>query len=198
MERLPVCCPALEGSKPTWTVQEADISRAAPQVDEEIWNPAEDARVRSGMAMGPVFVTVSAREALISPTPVVGNTIELGCTCTNPAAPPTPAREAIAGSGKDAEATDSVPLTTPFAVGVKITPTEQVAPEARVVPQVFCVRLNGVEAATVSCDAVTLLVFAIVAICAAVDWPSLGCRKLNCDGVIASNDVPCPTPDRLT
>src|SRR4051812_10746664 len=106
MERLPVCCPAADGSKATWAVQEVDMSRAAPQVDEEIWNPAEATRVRSGIATGPLLVTVTDREALMSPIPVIGKTIEPGCACTNPAVPPIPVREAVAGFRKVVEFAD--------------------------------------------------------------------------------------------
>ena len=86
----------------------------------------------------------------------------------------------------------------PFAAGVKRTPTEQLAPAARVAEQVFCVKLNGAEAVRDSCAAVTSPELVIVATCVALGWPSSGWRKLIWEGVITSFELPCPMPVRLT
>jgi hypothetical protein len=48
----------------------------------------------------------------------------------------------MAGVVNDVELAVNVPLTAPLAVGVKTTPVEQLAPAARLLEQVFCVRLN--------------------------------------------------------
>jgi hypothetical protein len=62
-----------------------------------------------------------------------------------------------------------LPFTTPFAVGVKMTPTVQFAPAARVAPQEFAIRLNGGDTLIVRLLAVALLVLEIVAV-----WAALG------------------------
>lgn len=125
------------------------------------------------------MVIVTDRDVLVSPTPVVGNRIDPGCALTDAAAPPIPTSEAIAASGKLTELAESVPLTTPLVVGVKSTPTEQLAPAARLVPQVLPVRPNGAAAATANCNADRSPVFVIVAVCAALASPSLVCTKFN-------------------
>jgi hypothetical protein len=56
-------------------------------------------------------------------------------------------------------------------VGEKTTPGEQLAPAARVVPQVFCTRLNGVVAVRVSEVAAEPLVLVRVTVCEALDCP---------------------------
>jgi hypothetical protein len=55
--------------------------------------------------------------------------------------------------------------------GEKTTPVEQLAPAARVVPQVFCARLNGGVTARVSEVAAERPVFVMVTVCEALDCP---------------------------
>ncbi len=114
-----------------------------PHVEDEIWKPFAVESVRSGIGTEPLLVTVTDRELLMRPTPVMANVIVAGWALTEAAAPPMPTREALAGSGKVVELADNVPLTTPFMDGMKITPTEQLAPDARLVPHVLAVRVNG-------------------------------------------------------
>ena len=92
------------------------------------------------------------------------------------------------------EAMASEPATVPLAEGVKTTPTEQLAPAARLAPQVFCVRLKGAVTASVSPAAATLLVLVIVAVCAGLDNPTLATANVICAGLTLIPDVACPVP----
>ncbi len=65
----------------------------------------------------------------------------------------------------------SVPVYGPLSEGEKITPVVQLAPAARVVPQVFCTRLKGGVAVSVSELAVEPPVLVMVTVCAGLDWP---------------------------
>ena len=65
-----------------------------------------------------------------------------------------PSRVAIAGSGNALVVTDRVPLTRPFAAGVKAIPIEQLAWGPKLEPHAFSIKLNGVETLTVNPDAV--------------------------------------------
>jgi len=49
-----------------------------PHVDEDIWNPADVESDNSFTGIVPLFVSVTACDALVVPTPVVGKAIELG------------------------------------------------------------------------------------------------------------------------
>lgn len=75
--------------------------------------------------------------ALAPPTPVAEKERDAGSICTEPAAPPIPVSDAVAAMTKAEELTVSAPATTPFAVGVKLTPAEQLPPAARVALHVF-------------------------------------------------------------
>lgn len=84
-----------------------------------------------------MFARATFCVALLPPTPVVGKARDAGCTCTEPAAPPIPAREVVAAVTNAEELTVSAPVTTPLAVGVKTTPVEQLPPAARVALHMF-------------------------------------------------------------
>ena len=79
----------------------------------------------------PLFVRVTVKDAPVLPTPVDGKLSDAGCIWTEPAAPPVPVNDAAAAVTKADELTVRAPVTTPFAVGVNTTPTEQPAPAAR-------------------------------------------------------------------
>jgi len=85
----------------------------------------------------PLFVNTTDCVVLAPPTPVTGKESDVGCTCTEPAAPPIPFREAVAAVANAEELMVSAPVTTPFAAGVKITPVEQLPPAASIVLHVF-------------------------------------------------------------
>jgi hypothetical protein len=96
----------------------------------------------------------------------------------------------VAAPGSVTEDTTRVPFATPLEVGVKITPIEQLDPGPKVEPQVFWERLKEFEVAIVNPEAIRLVVFEIVADCAAVDCPSFGCKKLICEGLMIMLELP--------
>ena len=115
---------------------------------------------------------------LMEPTPVCGKLSKAGCTFSSPAAPPIPLNAIDAEVAKAWELTVSDPAAVPFVFGVKITPVEQLAPAPRLAPHVFCVRLKGFATVSVSPVAVIVLVFVIVAICAALVWPKVATENV--------------------
>ena len=107
------------------------------QVVDASWKPVEVESESPVSGMGPLFVSATFCVALEPPTPVVGKTRDAGCTSTESAAPPVPVRDTVAAVTRADELTVSAPVTTPFAVGKKTTPVEQLPPAARVVLHVF-------------------------------------------------------------
>jgi hypothetical protein len=134
--------------------------------------------------MALLFVKTTFCVALVPPTPVVGKARDAGCTRTEPAAPPIPVREVVAAVTNAEELTVSAPVTTTFAVGVNTTPVEQLPPAARVALHVFRTRLKGDGTESARPLAAMLLVFVMVAVCATLAWPSDGCVKTICAGVM--------------
>ena len=76
--KVPVCSPAVNGAKAICRVQAAPGSREEPQVVDAIAKAAEVARLRFVSARRPLFVSVSAFDVAVSPTPVEGNAREPG------------------------------------------------------------------------------------------------------------------------
>ncbi len=147
--------------------------------------------VSSAVAL--VFVTVTVWALLVAPTPVVEKLSCAGCNCTEPAAPPIPVRITVAVFKVD-EPTVSVPPAVPFAVGVNTTPVVQLAPAARLVVQVFCVRLKGAVTVSVSPAALRLLALLTVTVCAALAWPSVASVNVICAGLTFNPDAASPAP----
>lgn len=107
------------------------------QVVDPSRKPVEVESESAVSGMGPLFVKATFCAGAEPPTPVIAKLREAGCTCTEPAAPPVPVRDTVAAVTKADELTVSAPVTTPFAVGEKTTPLEQLPPAARVVLHVF-------------------------------------------------------------
>jgi len=82
--------------------------------------------------------------------------------------------------------------------GEKITPTEQLAPDASVVTQLFCTRLNGNVVVSASEVAVKLLLLVSVTVCAALEVPGATRGKTSCEGLTFSPAKDCPVPVRGT
>ena len=78
--------------------------------------------------------------------------------------PPVPVNETVAGASAQVELTESWPLMTPPDSGVKVTPTEHVAPPARLDGQVLPVRPKEEETARLKPVAAALLLFVIVTV----------------------------------
>src|ERR1700683_3811957 len=96
---------------------------------------------------------------------------------------PVPDRATVSGLPGALEATDSVPLAAPLAVGANLTLTVHDPPAAMEAPQVL-VWLNGPLALTDDTDAAVLPGFDTVTVCAALVDPtsSLPNETLDRDG----------------
>jgi hypothetical protein len=105
-----------------------------------------------------------------------------------------PLNATLAGAVTVAEVTVKMPVAAPMAVGVKITPTVQLAPPARLLGQLFCVKLNGAATVSVSELAAVLPELETVTICVALDWPVNTSAKVNCDGFTFSPAAAVPAP----
>ena len=141
----------------------------------------------------PELVSVTICTLLVAPTPVVGKLNCAGCACTVPARPPAPLKS-TAAEFNVLELTFSVPATVPLATGVNTTPTEQLAPTARRVPQVFCVRLKGAVVTSVSPLAATVPEFVTVTVCAGLGWPMVAATNVICAGLTLSPEAAVPVP----
>jgi hypothetical protein len=109
-------------------------------------------------------------------------------------AAPVPLKATLAGTGTEAEATARVPVAVPLTVGVNITPAVQLAPAARLLVQVFCVRLKGAAVVSVSAVAAKLPVLVTVTVCAALEAPVIVDGKVNFEGLTPSPVVTVPLP----
>jgi len=193
--RFPVCAPALVGAKTTPAVQPVCGAREDPQVLFTTWKPAGAARTRLlKLSAVPELLTVTVVGLLVAPTPVVAKLMVEGDTWIAAATAPVPLNRTLAGVAGDAAVTCNVPVTTPVAVGVKITPTEQFAPAARLLEQVLWVKLNGAEAASFKALAAALPASLMVTVCAALDWPVTVAGKVNCAGLTFSPFVAVAEP----
>jgi hypothetical protein len=74
----------------------------------------------------------------------------------------------------------------------------QLVPAARLVPQIFCVRLNCALTVTVRELAAKLPVLLIVTVCAGLACPGISAGKLNCAGLTLRPVVTVPVPFRAT
>jgi len=143
------------------------------------------------------LVTVTVCAALVEPSGVTGNTSAPGCNNTEPAAPPAPVSSTVAAFWF-VDVTAIVPAAVPFTAGVKITPTVQLAPAARLLPQVLALMLKGAAVASDNPVAVVELVFVIVAVCAALAWPSVATVKVICAGLTLMPALAVPVPLKAT
>ena len=82
------------------------------------------------------LVMVTVLEPLSRPTPVCWKLSTLGWNRTEPGTPPVPLRGTLAEAARE-DAMVSVPVNSPLREGEKMTPIEQLAPEARLAPQLF-------------------------------------------------------------
>ena len=127
--------PAAAGVKVTLMVQLAPGARELPQVLVSAKSPVI---VIPEIASGafPVFDSVALWAALVVPgawlpkARLVGENVATG-------AAPVPVSDTPCGLPEALSATVSEPDRAPMAVGVKVTLTVQLAPEARELPQVF-------------------------------------------------------------
>lgn len=133
MTMLPLRAPAAVGVKVTLMVQLAAAARVAPQVVVLAKSPLMPMLAMFSVAP-PLLVRVTVCAALVLPTfcEVKVSVVGLGDT---PGAKPVPLRAADCTT-TPLLTTVTSPVRAPLAVGVKLTLTVQVAPAAKVHPQV--------------------------------------------------------------
>ena len=130
-----------------------------------------------------MFCTVADWLGLVWPTTVPPNARLDGLAeSAGPGAVPLPERPMLVGPFGSLVETVSVPLRDPLAVGAKVTFTAQVAPAARLVPQLFvCAKSPLVAIEVIDADAVP--VFFTVTACGALVVPTFWFAKVRLDGV---------------
>jgi len=175
---VPVCAPAATGANTTLTVQFAPADSDVPQVVPVISNPAAALSARLLNVTAPVLVTVTVCAALACPAPVVANVSNVGSRLAEPAWPPSPVNATTAGAYVE-EPMVNASLNEPFAAGVNATPAVQLAPAARLVPQVFSVRLKGEAVVSVSPAAASVPEFVTVTVCATLLCPTVATTKFS-------------------
>lgn len=159
-----------------------------------ILNPDEAATVKFARLKSPTgLVRVTVTGELTCPALVCGNSIQLGCAATAPGVPPVPLSGTLASVCPPA-AIVSVPVYAKARGGEKTTPAVQLAPAARLVPQVFCARLKGAVAVRVIAFAVEPPVLAIITVCAALLAPGGTMAKTSCPGSTLIPAAVCPVP----
>jgi hypothetical protein len=151
---VPVEAPAAVGLYSTETVQVAPAARLVPQVEADLRKGADTVSELNVSAPVPVFLTVTTWAAVVVPTLTVPNASEVGDSDSVRvvAALPVPVKATEAGVLVPLLATTSVPVEADAAVGLYSTETVQLAPTARLVPQVVADFTNGDD--TVSEDSV--------------------------------------------
>src|ERR1035437_4033425 len=193
--RLPLCAPGLLGANSTRAVQLAPAASVEVQVvltSRKLAVTPREKLPRLFTLSGLVRVTVTG--LLSRPTPVCGKAIRLGNACTEPGVPPVPLSGITVVAVSDGDAMVSVPVYGPLSEGEKITPVEQLAPEARLVPHVSSTRLKGSVAVSVSELAAEPPVLVIVTVWAGLSWPGVTIGNAICAGFTLSPAGVCPFP----
>ena len=141
-ESLPLADPAAVGANDTLTVQEAPAASDVPQLFDSPNGPVtpiEDIDT----ALLPGLDTVTDCAELVEPTAVLPNQTLDGDADSALAPPlPVPDNATVSVLPGALDATVSVPLAAPLAVGVNLTLTVHEPPAAMELPQVL-VWLNG-------------------------------------------------------
>jgi antitoxin (DNA-binding transcriptional repressor) of toxin-antitoxin stability system len=159
----PVRPPAAVGVNVTLTVQLAPVARLVPQLFVCAKSPLAAIELIDAAAV-PVFCTVTDWLGLVWPATVVPNArLDGDAESDGPGAVPVPVRPALTGPFGSLVETVSVPLRDPLAFGEKVTLTVQLAPAARLVPQLFVCAKSPV---TETEETVTLLVPSLLTVTA--------------------------------
>jgi hypothetical protein len=180
-DSVPVAAPAAVGANDTLTAQDAPAASDVPQLLDSLNGPVTpiddiDAAVLPGLD------TVTDCAELVEPTAVLPNET-LDGDADSALAPllPVPDSATVSGLPGALEATDSVPLAAPLAVGANLTLTEHDPPAAMEVPQVL-VWLNGPLTLTDDTDAAAVPEFDTVTVCAELVDPTASLPTETLDG----------------
>jgi hypothetical protein len=130
-----------------------------------------------------VFCTVADSLGLVWLTTVVPNErLDGVAESDGPGAVPVPERLTLVGPFGSLVAMVSVPLRDPLAAGEKVTLIVQLAPAARLVPQLFVCAKSPLTAIELI-DADAFPVLCTVTVCAALVVPTLWLGNVRLDGV---------------
>jgi hypothetical protein len=139
MVTLADLAPVAVGLNVTLMEQLAPAAKLAPQVfvceKSPLLVPVKVMLVRVSVAV-PLFVSVIALAALATPTCWLPNASDVGDRVTAGAVP-VPVRAAVWGLPVALSVTVRVPVLAPVAVGLNVTLMAQLAPAARLVPQLL-------------------------------------------------------------
>ena len=134
---VPVRVPPAVGVNVTLIVQFAPAARLVPQLLVSAKSPLA-VMLEMFRPAFPEFVSVTCCAALVVPGGKLPNVrLDGERAATGAAETPVPDRATDCGLPEALSATESVAERGPFATGVKVTPMEQLAPAARLVPQLF-------------------------------------------------------------
>lgn len=205
---VPLRLPAAVGANDTEIVQLADAARLLPEV--QVLLPTAKslpaiAVVPSTNAALPVLVSVTVCAAAVVPTVVdpnvncVGDTLAAGA----PAAAPVPDSVTLLLAGEALCVMVSVALRAPGAEGVKLTDTLQLAPAARLLPDVQLLLPTAKSAPAIEVVPSTNAAFPVlvnVTLCAAAVAPTVVEPNDNWAGetLAAGDPTAAPVPDNVT
>ena len=175
--------PKIVGANVMPTVQLAAAASEVPQVVPASWNPAEGVKARFPSGTDALkFVNVTVRGLLVIPRPVVGKFAWAGSIWSAPVNPPVPFNATVAGAATDVELTVSDPVNGPVCNGANKTATVQLAPAARLVPQVLAVRSNCPVTASANAAAAVPPGLEIITVCAGLICAMAVAAKVSCAG----------------
>jgi hypothetical protein len=194
--------PAAVGLKVAETVQLAPAARLAPQVVVAGKSPLLPLSRMLEMvsAAAPVFFTVTVWTALAEPTLVAAKLKLVGLNEMAGVPVPVPLRETECGDPGALSVKTTAALRAPAAVGLKVTEIVQLAPAARLAPQVVVSGKSPLLPVSPMLEMVSAAapVFFSVIVWAALAEPTLVSAKLKLVGLKETADVPVPVPLRGT
>jgi len=197
MVSVPVRVPGKTGVKVMVTVQLLPAAREEEQVVVSAKSPVAVTPLFV-TAVVPLLVTVTVWLALVAPTATVPKFRVPGATVTGEL--PVPVRLTFWGLFEAPSVNVNVPVAAPVAVGVKVTPTVQLAPAAILVPQVLlAIAKPAVVAGLVPAKLkATLWRFVSVTVPAALVAPTATVPKFKVLEETVTGALPVAVPLRLT
>lgn len=191
---VPLIVPPAAGEKVTPTVQLAPEPIPPPHVLLAMEKPAVVTMLEKVRAAPAPFVSVTVWGELMLPTATAPKFKPLGETVAG--TPPLPVRTVTCGLPAALSVAVKVPSTEPPVVGVNVTPTVQLAPAARLAPQVLLAIAKPALAVMPAMLTDALPPFVRVAVLAALVAPTGTVPKSNSLGDQLTG--PEPVPERLT
>ena len=174
---VPVRAPACVGLKTTLIVQLEPPARLDPQVVPAIAkSPVVDAEIPVSATLC-LFLSVNVFAALVPPTTVFAKLALAGVSVA--CGPPVPLSGTLCGLFAALSLMVTAPVRSPTCVGVKLTLNLQLAPTARVAPQVFTGIAKSLLATMLAIFSVAAPVFDMVTAFAADVLPTANVANVN-------------------